>query len=150
MRRLFLAAFATGGLFCGPVLADDINDGAVVGSEWVGGGLGISKVPGQRPEIRSKDVKLVIVEREGEKFKGILALDNGAKRAEVGGTIKKNGAVQFVVTKVLAGEAKDVVGLVKVKGKLKDGRMTLSFESTVGTKRAGAIGLELKDDDVTE
>ncbi len=153
MRRFHYAtalAAASAALFFGPARADDLTprvDPAVVGSEWVGGSVGASKRPGERPEIKSSDAKLVITERDGEKFAGIIAFKNGEKRAEVRGTIKPAGTMQFILTKDLSGGANDVIGLVKVRGKLKDERMDLSFQGTIGTKRVGAIGLELKKPD---
>lgn len=122
-----------------------------VGSVWVGGGVGIGKRPGERPVIQSKDVRLVITERKDDKFVARVFLDNGAKVSEVGGTISKKGAMQFVVTKAIKGHADDVVGLVKGKGRIDDGRMTITIGSSVGTQRAAAIGLELeKPDDETK
>jgi len=152
MRRAVQAACAAAVVLAyGPAVGSEEDVKAVTaGSTWVGGGVGAAKKPGERPTITSRDVRLVITDRTDDKFVARVFMGNGEKESEIGGTIGKKGAIQFVVTKVIKGSADGVVGVLKGKGRVDDGRMLLTFGSNVGTKRAGTIGLELEKPDDAE
>ncbi len=115
----------------------------LVDSEWTGQ---FTRNPSAtQKDVFTTDGRLVITEIDGDSFVAECSFSNGKDTVQVDGTCKKNGAITFKYTKVIAGDfPKDAIGSV-FKGRLLRGtEMRMQF-FTPGTNRNGTFNLTLKE-----
>lgn len=127
LRTLRCGALLTSGLLVVPTRACGAEDPAPVGSKWSGVLKGVTAPNDDGNRIRSTDAVLQIVERDGEEFKGLLALDRGRQVREVEGRITSLGGVTLTSTKFVkvpkdGDPPADHIGQSKVIGSIKRGR----------------------------
>lgn len=130
---LGLSAFALGD---DPAQPDTIWEGTIKVSARVNGKL----------QFNTYDCRLVVLERDGNKFTGEFWCNNDARGLGIEGTIEKGG-MRFTASKELRGESlNDLVGNVRVSGRFRGKEMKelqLKF-SVPGTQpRSGEIKVKL-------
>ena len=121
------------------------EDPAPSGSVWIGTFKRFGVGGGASgPPISSTDAVIRFAEREGEKYKAELWLDNRTKGLVLEGTIIPSGGMKGSPTKILNGEfAPDIIGRAQFIGSAKKGAIKLRYQIPNGV-RFGEIEVKLK------
>jgi hypothetical protein len=120
---------------------------APVGSLWVGTFKRFGEPDSDGNRISSTDAQIKITERDGDKYKAELWLDNRSKGLALEGTISVRGGMKGSPTKVLKGEfAPDIVGRAPILGSVKDGTMQFKMGNAKGG-RVSEIEVKRKEPD---
>jgi hypothetical protein len=124
---------------------DKKNDIAPIGTEWEGTYKAVEySSTGKRKNV-TMDVRIVIMERKGDKFSGEYWGDNNKKGFIIEGTIDTKGAITFKFTKKIKGSwPSDMIDNANVRGTVGKGQLTAKFTKVGNERVVGDLVLRLK------
>ena len=142
MIRLLISTFFT--LSLSAVAVGD--DPAQPDTIWEGTIKVLARVDGKL-KVNTFDCRLLVLERDGNKFAGEFWCNNDARGLAIEGTIEKSG-MRFTVSKELRGESlNDLIGNVRVSGRFRGKDMKelhLKFAVPGTQPRSGEIKVKLQ------
>jgi hypothetical protein len=116
------------------VAADDKKDTGIAspGTEYEGTYKAVEITTTSTGKKNTKrvhaDLKIVVAERKGDKFKGEFWLDNGKKGYAIEGTVDAAGNIAFKFTKKLKGTwPSDMIDNAVVKGVIQKNQLMAKF-----------------------
>ena len=122
------------------------EDHAQIDSIWEGSLKVLHRVDGKL-RINTHDCRLLVLERDGNKFTGEYWWNNDARGVGIEGTIEKGG-MRFTASKELRGESlNDLISNVRVSGRFRGKDMKelhLKFAVPGTQPRSGEIKVKLQ------